>query len=168
MARSITPGELGRRMRVLGKSFRQHVRAPVDATRRELSQEVRKGFREKNPGRSIFRRRRKGFAAPPLAVSVRSRRGQSPETYAFRLTVKGMAALIEKGGRTKAHRQVPKKAKVLRFEASGGAVFAKQVQHPGSKLPRNPVAERAVKRVAAKLPANLDRSLQRAVTQAGL
>lgn len=45
------------------------------------------------------------------------------------------AAIQEYGGHTSPHEIVMTNAKALRFEAYGKTVFAKKVNHPGSKIP---------------------------------
>lgn len=45
------------------------------------------------------------------------------------------AAIHEYGGVTAPHIIVPKKASVLAFAGASGMVFAKKVNHPGSKMP---------------------------------
>lgn len=45
------------------------------------------------------------------------------------------AAIHEFGGQTPPHEILPNKAKALAFIMGGKQVFAKRVQHPGSKMP---------------------------------
>ena len=46
-------------------------------------------------------------------------------------SVQGAGAYLESG--TRPHVIVPRKKRALRFKASGGVVFAKRVNHPGTK-----------------------------------
>lgn len=45
------------------------------------------------------------------------------------------AAIHEFGGQTAPHLILPKKASVLKFDKGGQTVFARKVNHPGSKMP---------------------------------
>ena len=45
------------------------------------------------------------------------------------------AAIQERGGVTPPHDIVPVKARALAFAGTGGAMFARRVHHPGSKIP---------------------------------
>jgi phage gpG-like protein len=48
------------------------------------------------------------------------------------------AAIHEFGGQTKAHVIYPAKANALAFMIGGKKIFAKKVNHPGSKIPARP------------------------------
>lgn len=48
------------------------------------------------------------------------------------------AAIHEFGGVTKPHRIEPRNAKILAFQMGGSPVFARFVNHPGSRIPARP------------------------------
>ena len=48
------------------------------------------------------------------------------------------AAIHEFGGKTAPRTILPRRAKVLRFEAGGRAIFARRVNHSGSRIPARP------------------------------
>ncbi len=48
------------------------------------------------------------------------------------------AAIHEFGGKTAPRTILPRRAKVLRFEAGGRTIFARRVNHPGSRIPARP------------------------------
>lgn len=48
------------------------------------------------------------------------------------------AAIHEFGGVTKPHTIIPKRKKALRFESGGKTIFAKKVNHPGSRITAQP------------------------------
>ena len=105
-------------------------------------------------GRALWHATKRPSGKPPLLVKV-GRTSKKGDTYVTGIVVTGMAALIEKGGRTKAHKIRPLTAKRLAFNVGGNAVFAKLVQHPGSTVTPTPVArpdlQRAKERIASGL-----------------
>ena len=72
-----------------------------------------------------------------LRASIRSEVTQTDSGIAARVYSSGVpyAAIQEFGGQTPAHVIEAKKAMVLAFEVGGNAVFARRVNHPGSKIP---------------------------------
>ena len=54
------------------------------------------------------------------------------------------SAIHEFGGTTAAHVIKPRNAKALRFFVGGEAVFARSVNHPGSKIPARPYVQPAI------------------------
>lgn len=54
------------------------------------------------------------------------------------------ARILEEGGVTSPHVIVPRVASVLAFEGPDGLVFAKRVNHPGSRIPARPYVSLAL------------------------
>lgn len=54
------------------------------------------------------------------------------------------ARIHEHGGQTKPHEILPRNSKFLAFAMGGGTVFARRVNHPGSKIPAHPYLAPAV------------------------
>jgi len=54
------------------------------------------------------------------------------------------AKILEEGGVTPAHVIVPRTASILAFEGPDGLVFAKRVNHPGSRIPAYPYMSTAL------------------------
>lgn len=61
------------------------------------------------------------------------------------------AAILEFGGRTAAHEIAARKAQALHFVAGGKAVFARRVQHPGSKIPEHSYLRSALRESADEI-----------------
>lgn len=74
-----------------------------------------------------------------LRSSIRHRVTQSKNSLQVKFgTDVKYAAIHEFGGHTPAHVILPKKGGVLSFMMGGKRMFAKSVNHPGSKIPRRP------------------------------
>lgn len=69
------------------------------------------------------------------------------------------AAIHEFGGKTKAHRIVPSKKKSLSFFRGGKQIFAKVINHPGSRMPERAYIRTSIKERAA----DYNRALSEAV-----
>lgn len=72
------------------------------------------------------------------------------------------AAIHEFGGQTSPHLILPKKASVLKFTSGGGqTVFAKKVNHPGSKIPERSFLRSSLKDMSVQI----SREMKEAVIQ---
>jgi phage gpG-like protein len=72
------------------------------------------------------------------------------------------AAIHEFGGQTAPHLIVPKKAQALAFMGkSGNQVFARQVNHPGSKMPERSFLRSALNDMSGEI----QRGMKQAVIQ---
>jgi hypothetical protein len=84
----------------------------------------------------------KGVFAGGLAASIKSSRTGGAAMVGTQITSSASYAGFVVGG-TKAHVIVPRNKSVLRFNlASGGTVFTKRVNHPGTKA--NPFPQRGL------------------------
>jgi phage gpG-like protein len=54
------------------------------------------------------------------------------------------ARIHEFGGTTRPHTILPRRATVLRFQRGGKTIFARRVNHPGSKFPERPFLRTAL------------------------
>lgn len=85
------------------------------------------------------------------------------------ITVTGLAAIQERGGRTEPHIIKPKLRKVLKFGIAGiagfggDAVFATEVNHPGGNHPAMPFLERAAARHMSRFREEVEVELAKAV-----
>ncbi|MGH7490131.1 MAG: hypothetical protein ACREMY_31670 [bacterium] len=80
---------------------------------------------------SIFRSR------GPLYQSIGAEMEESTTAIGGRVFSEGVpyARIQEYGGTTRPHTIVPKNAKALVFMKSGSLIFARKVNHPGSRIP---------------------------------
>lgn len=94
-------------------------------------------------------------------------RREGPNALNISMHLRGFAGLVEKGGQTKPHTIKPNRAKFLAFEAGrrlgdvlgihgGNKVFTRSVRHPGSKVPRAPFAEPAMRKGVSIVARELD------------
>ena len=101
--------------------------------------ETVRGFVSAGIGKGIFGRNDSG-AWKIITVSKPVIQGDS---VALKITLKGLAALQETGGRIRPHIIKPKRAKMLAFASPGAAgfggdlIFAKLVHHPGATVPKH-------------------------------
>lgn len=112
--------------------------------------------------RGIFGTKPGGLRA--LVKTVRVARNGS--VYTAGMQVKGVAAMVEEGGRIKPHTITPKNASVLAFK--GGAGFARSVQHPGAAVPKRPFIGPALQRGTGRVVDEIDKGLAAAIAEAGL
>jgi hypothetical protein len=116
----------------------------------EARKETVRGFVSHSIGKGIFGRNASGAWK---IITVDKARIQG-DTASVKISLKGLAALQEVGGRIRPHVIKPKRAKVLAFGVAGGfgfggdMVFAKIVKHPGAMVPKHeslrPAAEKVL------------------------
>lgn len=124
-------------------------------------------FKQRGVGRSVFGgKRAKGKKDGARAIIKTTRvvkRGSG--TYAGGLSVKGLAALQETGGRTKAH-NIGKRGKVLAFE--GGGFARGPVKHPGSSIKKIPIGHQMMERGAPRIAQEIDKGISADIAKRGL
>lgn len=76
------------------------------------------------------------------------------------------AAIHEFGGQTAPHLILPKKASVLRFEAGGKTVFARKVNHPGSKMPERSFLRSSLRDMSEQISREMKESVIKAIKEA--
>ena len=167
----LSPEQAAAAMRGLSKDVVKVIAKEMNGARKRATAQARRDFRSQNPGRSIFRFKG-GRGTPPLKISGRAARlSQSQGAFVTQLIIKGMAALIEQGGKTKPPRGGvirPVRAKALRFHGRGGVVFAAEVNHRGSRVPKNEIGRRAIEKEFRLLPGFIDAALAASTRANGL
>lgn len=118
-----------------------------------------KSFMATGIGRGIFGHGRKKDTKAVKLIINRMKVRQAGTRIEAGLSVKGVAALQEKGGRTKAHPIRPRRGRFLAFSVGGRDVFVPQVQHPGSRIVRAPFAEPAMRRALPRINQEVERGL---------
>ncbi len=74
------------------------------------------------------------------------------------------AAIHEYGGTTKPHIIEPKKANVLAFTGKGGeTIFAKKVNHPGSKMPERSYMRSSLHDMSTEISLGMKEAIVRAI-----
>jgi hypothetical protein len=186
-----TPTDFADRLRLFGSTLDKPISRGIRAGLSYARNVAIKRFSERGLGRTIFGLDRSGVRPLVKIMPVR-RRGDS---WTGGLQVKGLMALQEVGGSTKPHIIRPSKAKVLRFEAGraggnfigpmqpgpqrlsegassfigpGRPIFAKEVRHPGGKLPAFPVIGDAMATAATFTQKRIDLEVDRHLAELGL
>lgn len=123
-------------------------------------------FRQRGIGRTVFGKKASGARKLIRRSKLRVTEGVLEQP----ITVIGMAAIQERGGRFKPHVIVPKNRKALRFGVAGAfgfggdAVFSRgEVQHPGASHPAMPFLAQAAARNMTKFRQEVDAELAKAV-----
>lgn len=148
----------GSALRVMGgrleKYERELPKANVRALRRGLHfarNLALERFRSTGIGRSIFGDRKGRSKARSLSglrpIVTRSRvRSRGGGILEGGIVARGIAGLMETGGRTKAHLIKRRRGKLL----------SRAIHHPGSRIPRSPVLAGAVNDAAPKIRGELE------------
>ena len=106
-----------------------------------------------------------------LARSIASKVDQGPESVTGRVFSSGdvkYAAIHEFGGQTAPHLILPKKAQALAFTSKGGQqVFARKVNHPGSKMPERSFLRSALRDMSADITKELKATVIKTLKQGG-
>ncbi len=137
-----------------------------DAFREEMKKarkDIVEGYKKTAIGSRIFKAR----GGPRLLVKTLRSRVQGSGAYEGGISVRGMAALIEEGGKTKPHPIRPKKRTLLKFDVGAGTAFARRVEHPGSRVPKFPVALNRFRALASTVPQSVERALRATAAEHG-
>lgn len=115
-------------------------------------------IRRTGVGRALWGRKVKGARL----MVPRQRVTRSGNVIHGGLLLRGLAAMVEAGGRTQPHVILPKNASILALKLPGGAVaFATKVQHPGSRIPAQPSAQAAMREALPRIAAEIDKGMQK-------
>lgn len=76
------------------------------------------------------------------------------------------AAIQEYGGKTAAHEILPAKAQALAFVAGGAERFARQVEHPGSLIPKRSYLRSTLEEMSEEIVSSLAETAAEAWTRA--
>ncbi len=71
------------------------------------------------------------------------------------------ARIHEYGGVTKPHIILPRRAKTLAFNGSNGKVFAKKINHPGSRIPERSYMRSSLKELTPTIESDLKKTIMR-------
>jgi phage gpG-like protein len=74
------------------------------------------------------------------------------------------AAIHEFGGKTPPRTILPRRAKALRFGAGGQTIFARRVNHPGSRIPEKPYMRPSLEESREKIERLIGRAFKAIVT----
>jgi hypothetical protein len=143
------------------KQIHGAMRRAIRRTGTSVQRDAIEMFRQRGVGRRIFGQKPSGARKLIGRGKLRVRPDELEQPIVF----KGLAALQERGGRTKAHGIKPKNKRMLRFFLSGKPIFALSVRHPGGTLPAIPVAAKAAERNRGTLRAEMNKELAKALAE---
>jgi hypothetical protein len=129
----------------------------ADGVRRGLApmrDAVERGAERTRTGLALFNR--KGLRA---FITTALTQGTGNKITA-QITASGFTALIEEGGRTKAHPIQPRRGPFLVFRIGAKTIFARRVNHPGSQFRREPYMEKAAEGGTEEMAKVVDQGLQ--------
>jgi len=145
--------------RQVSRGFENALRRGVRRALKDVNNDIRN---RSGLGRSIWGKKGKGLKA--FATLIRPRReGEMVETG---IKFRGLAALIEKGGRIAPHKITPVEGGKLIFEGRSGRVFAKVVNHPGAPVRAHGYGRQAVEKHAPAIAAEVNESVGKVLQEA--
>lgn len=160
------------KIRQLPSAMQKVERSAARRAARALRQAALDRFTAGGVGRAIFKAKadvgKKGARTKALRVVFPSARVTSPGEGHLQIsyTLRGFAALVELGGKTKAHEikasgGLARKG-VLAFAARGVQLFALRVKHPGSRIPQTRFLDAAGEKALDVLRVELEAGYQQA------
>lgn len=161
--------------RIQGRVLDSVMKATLRRGARRIVTQTIGDIAKKGIGRRLFGKKRTGLRK---IVTVSRVRQEGPGAFSVEMKARGLAGMMEKGGRTQGHRIKaskvgPKGRKVLSFRASGGTGAATgEVMHPGGPINRTPSlvpnADRNIDPIERELTAVVDAALGLRAVLAGL
>lgn len=158
-----------KRLRTLPQIVEGETKAAIRRGQNRLRRALFEEFRSRGLGRSIFAKEgmSTGRALKGIkTVIAREKVQKRGELYEVGIVIKGMAALVAKGGRTTAHAIKPSKyagdsvgtiragSGILANKAAG--FFARgSVNHPGSQMKRDDFPGRAIQKTSGEFKAEV-------------
>jgi hypothetical protein len=122
-----------------------------------LRRTIAKEFASRGIGRAMFG---KGYSKAGLKTVIKRERPRKiGETYTANVRVKGIAAIVATGDRTKRH-SIGSVGKFIGNKARGFAARG-VVRHPGSKFEPDNFIDRAVSKTAGVFPAEMEKARAR-------
>lgn len=146
-----------KRLQTLPQIIERETKAAIRRGQNRLRKAVGEEFRARGVGQAIFRR---GYAKGALkTILARERVKKVGDSYEVGLRIKGIAAIVGRGGRTAQH-PIGQPGKTLASAVNG--FFARgRVSHPGSKFERDDFPGRALARTRGEFRAEVDKGMSR-------
>lgn len=160
--KKFTVPEFRERVRGMSKALNK-VGLPI--VRRYTSlvrKEARTGYRGTSIGKKLWGRGKR-TGSPTLSLkTIRAVLSRTERAWVGGIKVKGMAAIMEQGGKTAPHIIRPRVSAYLYFPSrSGGLIKASSVRHPGSQIRRYPVIQRAQKRTISEVRKSMETAISK-------
>lgn len=159
MPQVFTPLAFAAALRAVGPDINRRIANAMGAGLSRAERFAAEDFASKGVGKAIF------YGGPRDVLKQGAIRRTKIAISGGRITgslvAQGFAALQEGGGRTKPHIIEPKNRRMLAFGVKGGfgfggdMVFARRVNHPGSRVARFPFMQAAIDK--ARIPEAIER-----------
>lgn len=153
-----------KRLRTLPQIMEGETKAAIRRGQNKLRSAIGEEFRQHGIGRAIFGKRLTGTGMKTIVAREKVRK--TGEIYSVGVRVKGVAAIVARGERTKTH-GIGSAGKLLVNQASGFAARGR-VSHPGSQMRRDDFPGRALDKSrgafaaeVAKIPARIAQVVDR-------
>ncbi len=140
-----------KRLRTLPQIMEGLTKAAIRRGQNRLRKAVVDEFRSRGVGRAIFGQ--KVTATSMKTIVAREKVKKTGERYEVGIRVKGIAAIVAKGEKTKAH-PIGHSNKLMASKARGFAARG-TVQHPGSQMQRDDFPGRAVEKTRGAFAAEV-------------
>jgi len=167
----MTPEQASKSLDAFAKDIDLATPRSMNKVRKVAIADAKRGFKSENPGRTIFASKGGRYKLKLTVTGRTARYSNSQKAYVTTVTMAGMAGLIEAGGKTKPPREgkiYPVRKEALKFNMAGGTVYADSVEHPGARVPKNPIGQKAVEKAFVALPKEIDEAIAAAVRARGL
>lgn len=156
--------------KAIGMSARElsrRVLAPIRKHMRFVVRDSKRDYKATTLGQALWGRGVDKYGKTSLIVkNIRARRSTSQGAFVAGVSVQGMAAIMEEGGRTAPHKIRPRFAKELIFRGRvGGIVRTKEVNHPGSRIDRHAVAERRFERAVLDIEREIAETMEQVILE---
>jgi hypothetical protein len=163
----MTPGQAAAALGSSARELSKRVLAPIRKGMRLVVRDSKRGYKNTSLGQALWGRGVGKYGKPSLIVNnLRARRSTSQEAFVAGVQIVGMAAIMEEGGRTKAHPIRPRQAGALYFKGrSGRLIRAGAVEHPGSRIDRRNVAGPLFDRAVAQIERELADTMERTIVE---
>lgn len=164
----MTPAEGAKRVRRVRSEFERAMMKGVRTELKAAREVLVAGYRESGVVHTVFGGNPEGlYRIVRVSISAKSLEGTEGSLQG-KIRIKGLAALTEAGGRTKAHEIFPKQVRALAFSIGGARVFSRNVEHPGGRVPKNAQLSRETPRLHARTQQAGQRAIAEAAQKAGL
>lgn len=154
-----TPEGFAAALQAFGASIRPSIRKSLQRDAKIVRSIYIAKARKRGILKTIFGKKSKG-----MGTLVKTRVFDKGATFILALELRGLAALQEGGGHTKAPKKGAiypgpgKKALKIKLPIAGGAVFA-SVRHKGANIARFPAAVEAMSTAAPRISSGIDKTI---------
>lgn len=149
VAKSIS--QFRRDIRILRKEIEKVALPAMRGFQAEVRKRARKGYKSTALGRALWGRGRtsnRSSSRPPLVLkTIRARLSGTQGGFIGGVSIRGIAALIETGGRIERHTIHGRPFLYFNPKGGGSLVRARTVRHPGAQVRKLPAVQSGMVRI---------------------